>query len=59
MVKVMSVYSKYRMSSRGKGIGCGVIERVKRTTLRWFGHIESMPEIEMTESVYVSKVEVS
>ncbi len=24
------------------GVGCGVVEWVKRGTLRWFGHIERM-----------------
>ena len=35
---------------------CEVIERGKRSTLRWFGHIERMPGSEM--AVYGSKVDV-
>ena len=34
-----SVNKKYVMSSRREGMECGVIERVKYSTLRWCGHI--------------------
>ncbi len=37
-----SVYERCGMSGRGNEVGCGVVEWVKRSTLRWFGHIERM-----------------
>ncbi len=30
------------MKGSGSGVGCGVVEWVKGSTLRWFGHIERM-----------------
>ncbi len=35
-----SVYERCGMIGRGSGVGCGVVEWMKRGTLRWFGHIE-------------------
>ncbi len=40
------VYRKFGTSSRGEGMSCGVVEMVKRSTLRWFGHLERMDERE-------------
>ncbi len=37
-----SVYKRCGMRERGSGVGCDVVEWVKRSTLRWFGHIERM-----------------
>ncbi len=37
-----NVYERCGMRERGSGVGCGVVEWVKRNTLRWFGHIERM-----------------
>ncbi len=36
---------------------CGVVEWVKRNTLRWFGHIERMNSEEFVKKVYVSEIE--
>ncbi len=36
------VYERCGMRGHGSGVGCGVVEWVKRSTLRWFGHIERM-----------------
>ena len=36
---------------------CGVVELVKRNTLRWFGHIERMDESVMTKRLYKSSIE--
>ncbi len=33
-----SGYRRFGMSSRGKGMSCGMVEMVKHTTLRWFEH---------------------
>ncbi len=37
-----NVYERYGMRGRGSGVGCGVVEWVKRSTLKWFSHIERM-----------------
>ncbi len=34
-----------------------MVEQVKRSTLRWFGHIERMENVEFVKKVYVSSVE--
>ncbi len=39
-----------------EGVECGVVEWVKRSTLRWFGHIERMENEEFVK-VYLSSVE--
>ncbi len=45
------------MRGRGSGVECGVVEWVKRSTLRWFGHIERMGSEEFVKKVYLSSVE--
>ncbi len=48
------------MRGRGSGEGrghCGVVEWVKRSTLRWFGHIERMGNEEFVKKVYLGSVE--
>ncbi len=35
----------------------GVVDEVKRQTLKWFGHVERMEEGKMTKRVYVSGIE--
>ncbi len=37
--------------------GCGVVKWVKRSTLRWFGHIERMGNEEFVKKVYLSSIE--
>ncbi len=44
------------MRGRGGGVGCGVVEWVKRSTLKWFGHIERMENEEFVK-VYLNSVE--
>ncbi len=39
-----NVYRKFGMFSRGEGMSCRVVEMVKRSTLRWFGHLERIDE---------------
>ncbi len=48
--------SNESMRGRGSGVECGVVEWVKRSTLRWFGHIERMGNEEF-KKVYLSSVE--
>ncbi len=48
------------MRVRGSGVGCGVtgvVEWVKRSTLRWFGHTEMMENKEFAKKVNLSSVE--
>ncbi len=35
-----NVYEHFGMCPVGKGKKCGVVEGVKRQTLKWFGHVE-------------------
>ncbi len=44
------------MRGHGSGVRCGVVEWVKRSTLRWFGHIERMGN-EKFVKVYQGSVE--
>ena len=34
------VHNKYGMSSIGEGMECEVIDRLQRSTLKWFDHIQ-------------------
>ncbi len=52
-----NLYRKSGMSSIGEGISCGVVEMVKCSTLRWFGHLERMNERELTKRIYRSKID--
>ncbi len=45
------------MKRHGSGVGCGVVEWVKRSTLRWSGHIEKIENEEFVKMVYRSSVE--
>ena len=49
-----SVYNKFGLFSGGEGKECGVNERVKCNTSRWFGQIDRMPGSKKT--MYMSKV---
>ncbi len=52
-----SVYEHFGMCHVGEGKKCGVVEEVKRQTLKWFGHMERMEESKMTRRMYVSEIE--
>ncbi len=52
-----SVYERCGMRGRGSGVGYGVVEWVKRSTLRWFGHIERMGNEELVKKVCLGSVE--
>ena len=49
------IYNRYGMSEKGIGMKCGVVEWVKRNTLRWFGHVERM-QGGVCKEVYESEV---
>ncbi len=53
-----NAYNRFGTSSKGEGMKCGVVEGVEHNTLRWFGHMETMAESEMTKRVYMSMVDV-
>ena len=41
------------IGNQANGVSCGVVECVKRNTLRWFGHIEGMRNEEFVNKVYM------
>ncbi len=45
------------MRGHGVRVRCGVVEWVKRSILRWFGHIERMGNEEFVKKVYMSSAE--
>ncbi len=45
------------MRGRGSGVGCSVVEWVKRSTMSWFGHIERMENENFVKKVCWSRVE--
>ncbi len=49
-----SVYERSSMGACTSGVKCGVVEWVKRNTLRWFGQIERMKSEYFVKKVYVS-----
>ncbi len=54
-----SVYERCGMRGHGSGVGCRVVEWVKRSTLRWFGHIEMVENEEFVKKMYLEYVMLS
>ncbi len=52
-----SMYERCGMREGGSGVGCGVVEWMKRSTLCWFGHIKRMGNEEFVKKVYLSSAE--
>ncbi len=52
-----SVHERCGMRGRGSGVWCFGVEWMKRSTLRWLGHIERMENEEFVKKVYLSSVE--
>ena len=52
-----SVYERFGMMEKGVGVNCGVVEWVKRSTLRWYGHVERMKDGELVKRIYESRLE--
>ena len=46
-----SVYERCGMGSQANGVNCGVVEWVKRNTLRWFGCTQRMGDKEFVKKV--------
>ena len=49
-------YGRFGMSE-GEGMNCGVVEMVKRSTVRWFGHLERMGRSGMARRIYKDAVD--
>ncbi len=52
-----SVYERCGMGASANGVKCGVVEWLKRNTVRWFGHTERMNGEEFVNKMYVSEIE--
>lgn len=50
-------YGRFGMSETAVGMECGVVEWVKRKTLRWYGHVRRMNECDFARRVYESAIE--
>ncbi len=50
-------YGRCGVSETAVGMDCRVVEWVKRSTLRWYGHVMRMNEYDFTERVYESPTE--
>ncbi len=48
------MHERCGMRGCGGGVGCGVVEWVKRSTVIGFGHIERMGNEEFVKKVYLS-----
>ncbi len=51
------MYRRFGMSEAAVGVECGVVEWVKRSTLRWYDHIMRMNECNFTKRVHDSTIE--
>ncbi len=51
------MYARFGMSETEVGIDCGVVGWVKRSTLRWYGHVTRVNECVFTKRVYESTIE--
>ena len=52
---VIGCQKRCAMESQANGVDCDVVEWVKRSTLRWFGHIERIGSKEFVKKVYMSE----
>ncbi len=51
------IHRKFGMIETAVGMDYGVVEWVKQSTLRWYGHMMRMNECDFTERVYESRIE--
>ena len=51
------IYENFGMSERKEGMSCGVMEWMKRNTLRWYGHVNRLEEDRLVKRVYDSEVD--
>ncbi len=50
------MYGRFGMSETAVEIDCEVVEWVKRSTLRWYGHVTRMNECDFTKRVYENTI---
>ncbi len=48
---------RFGVSEAAVGMDCGVVECVKRSTLRWYGHVMRMNECDFTRRVHERTIE--
>ncbi len=53
-----NMYGRFGMNETALGMDCGVVEWVKRRTLRCYGHVMKINEFEFTKRAYESTFEV-
>ncbi len=46
------MHGRFGMSEAATGVECGVVEWVKRSTLKWKGHVMKKNECDFTKRVY-------
>ncbi len=51
------MYERFGMSETAVGMDCRVVECVKQSTLRWYGHGMRMNECDFAKKVYGSTIE--
>ncbi len=51
------IYGRFGMSKAAVGMDCEVVEWVKQSTLRWYGHVMRMNACDFTKRVYDSRIE--
>ncbi len=52
-----NMYRRFGMSETAVGMDCVLVERVQRSTPRWYGHVTRMNECDFTKRVYESTTE--
>ncbi len=50
-------YGRFGMSESAVRLDCGVVEWVKQSTLRWYGHVMRTNECDFTKRVYESTMD--
>ncbi len=51
-----SAYGRFGMFNKVEGMSSGVLEVMKRSTLRWFGHMERMGGSEISQIYKICKM---
>ncbi len=52
-----NTYGRFGMSATAVGMDCRVVEWVKQSTLRWYGHVMRINECDFTKWVIKSRIE--
>lgn len=51
-----NVYERCGIGTHANEVKCGVVEWVKRNTLRWFGHTKRIKSEEFVKRVYMTRM---